>query len=190
MSLRRKLSALLVCLLWFGLVGAWADERPAEWAKAVPDTQLQNFWQVSPHVYRSAQPYKEDFQELEQRGIGAVLDLRLYHRDVPDADTGLLLHQAPLYASDIDEAVVISALQFIANAQEPVLVHCWQGSDRTGLVVAMYRVVCQGWSKDAAIDEMQQGKFGYHAVFGNIPEFIRSADAAAIREQVRGSACP
>lgn len=189
MGLRRKLSGLLVCLLWFGLVGAWADERPADWAKAVPDTQLQNFWQVSPHVYRSAQPYKAGFRELEQRGIGEVLDLRLYHRDVPDGDTGLVLHQAPLFASEPDEVVVTRALQFIANAREPVLVHCLHGSDRTGLVVAMYRVVCQGWGKEAAIDEMQQGGFGYHAMFSSIPAFIRNADVAAIRQQVQGPAC-
>lgn len=181
---------MLLCLTFFGQASTWADERPAEWAQTVPDTQLQNFWQVSPNLYRSAQPYKEGFRELEQRGIGAVLDLRLYHLDVPDADVELALHQVPLSASSINEMALINALQFITNARKPVLVHCWQGSDRTGLVVAMYRVVCQGWSKEAAIDEMQQGGFGYHAMFSNIPDFIRNADVDAIRQQVHGDACP
>ncbi|MEZ5454455.1 MAG: tyrosine-protein phosphatase [Thiothrix sp.] len=183
--------ALLLCLLSLPLVAlATPPERPADWARPVPAQHLENFWQVSPTLYRSAQPYVDGFRELRQRGIGEVLDLRLYHLDVPAEDTSLTLHRSPLFASSIKEANVISALQVIANAKRPVLVHCLHGSDRTGLVVAMYRVVCQGWSKQQAIEEMVNGDFGYHTVFGNIPAFIEQVDVEAVRQQVRGAACP
>lgn len=183
-------SIILWLLLLPGLVCAASSERPAEWAKPVPGKHLENFWQVSPLLYRSAQPYVDGFRDLQQLGIGEVLDLRLFHRDVPATDTQLTLFRSPLLASDIDEKNVIGALQIIANARRPVLVHCLHGSDRTGLVVAMYRVVCQGWSKQQAIEEMENGGYGYHTMFGNIPEFIEKADIEAIRKEVHGAACP
>jgi hypothetical protein len=48
----------------------------------------------------------------------------------------------------------------------------------------MYRIVFQGWLKDEAIDELMHGGYGYHAVYENIPEYIRKADIAAIKMKV------
>ena len=45
----------------------------------------------------------------------------------------------------------------------PVLVHCKHGADRTGCIVALYRIVFQSWSKEAAIDEMHNGGYGFIA---------------------------
>ena len=168
---------------------AFADARPATWATPINDSKLENFYQVSPMLYRSSQPDAEGFGELKQHGISEVLDLRLYHKDLPSADMALTVHNAPLFASGINPVRVVNALQVLANAKEPVLVHCLHGSDRTGLVVALYRVVCQGWSKQQAIDEMQLGEFGYHSVFSNIPAFIQNADVETLRQQVQGPAC-
>ncbi len=178
---------LLLFLLLPASVLATQPERPNTWAQPVTNSKVANFWQVSPMLYRSAQPYVDGFRELQQRGIGEVLDLRLYHLDVPAEDTPLTLHRSPLFASSINQENVISALKVIANAKQPVLVHCLHGSDRTGLVVAMYRVVCQGWSKRQAIEEMVGGGYGYHTMFGNIPEFIEQVDVEAVRREIRQS---
>jgi protein tyrosine phosphatase (PTP) superfamily phosphohydrolase (DUF442 family) len=186
---RRKSLTGLLCLLP-ALSFAAPVGRPVTWAKPVADTQLENFYQVSPMLYRSAQPYVDNFRELQQRGIGEVLDLRLYHKDVPAADTSLTLQRVPLFASELDPQRIVTALKVIANARKPVLVHCLHGSDRTGAVVALYRIVCQGWSKQQALAEMEQGNFGYHPVFSNIPDFINNADVESIRQQVQGPACP
>ena len=167
-----------------------AADRLATWAKPLAIAPLENFYQVSPQLYRSAQPYVAGFQALKQLGIGEVLDLRLYHKDVPTPDSGLTLHNVPLFASRLNEANVVQALNVITHAEKPLLVHCLHGSDRTGLVVAMYRMVCQNWSKEQAITEMQQGDFGYHSVFGNIPDFIQHADVESIRQQVQSPTCP
>lgn len=181
---------LLSLLLLPGLVFAVPSERPAEWAKPVANSKLDNFYQVSPLLYRSAQPLPEDFRELQQRGISEVLDLRLYHRDTPVPDSTLELQQAPLSPGNINPRYLAKALQVIANAKGPVLVHCLHGSDRTGLVVALYRVVCQGWSKQQAIEEMQDGGYGFHLFFSNIPAFIEEVDEEKLRRDVRGKACP
>lgn len=184
--MRYWLAILALCYLTTTI----ADERPATWAQPIGDTPLQNFYQVSPLLYRSAQPYVNDFKELKQHGIGEVLDLRLYHKDVPTSDVDLTLHNVPLFASALDADKVVQALNVITHAEKPILVHCLHGADRTGLVVAMYRMVCQNWTKAQAITEMQQGDFGYHSVFGNIPDFIQNADIAAIRSQVQSPTCP
>jgi len=45
-------------------------------------------------------------------------------------------------------------------ANWPVLVHCRAGLHRTGVVVALYRIEYQGWSKDQAIAELKANGFG------------------------------
>ncbi len=50
----------------------------------------------------------------------------------------------------------VAAMKRLVRAQnegERVLVHCSGGSERTGAVVAWYRMLFQGWSGDAAWDE-------------------------------------
>lgn len=55
----------------------------------------------------------------------------------------------------------------------------------TGLMVAMYRIVEQGWDKEEAIKEMTDGGFGFHGVWVHIPGFIRKADIEQIERQLR-----
>ena len=70
-------------------------------------------------------------------------------------------------AWDADEAEVLAFLRTVIKPENaPVFVHCRNGSDRTGTMVAAYRVVVQGWSKEAAIREMRDGPFGFHLIWG------------------------
>lgn len=163
---------------------AYAEPRPATWATAVPAKELKNFYRLDAKVYRSAQPSKEGFQELASLGIRNILNLREYHSDSDGEDFGLTLCRVKMAAGSITTEQVITALRFIRDTEGPVLIHCWHGSDRTGTVSAMYRIVFQGWSKEAAIDELQRGGYGYHTLYKNIPEFIRLADIAAIKKSL------
>ena len=63
--------------------------------------------------------------------------------------------------------------------------HCWHGSDRTGTVIAMYRMVVQGWSREDALDELVNGGYGYHTIYRNIPAYIRNVDIDSIRQQLK-----
>jgi tyrosine-protein phosphatase SIW14 len=150
----------------------------------VTSEHLRNFYRIDDTLYRSAQPDKKGFRELKDLGIKNVLSLRDYHSDEDAEDTGLNLYRVKMEAGEIETAKVVEALRIIRSADGPVLVHCWHGSDRTGLVAAMYRVVFQNWSKEAAIDELMHGGYGYHALYKNIPEFIRGADIEGIKKQV------
>ena len=79
----------------------------------------------------------------------------------------------------------MNALRLLSDeSQGPFLVHCQHGADRTGLVVAMYRIVFQGWTKEDAIAEMVDGGFGYHSIWSNLIQFIKKADIEKIKKEV------
>jgi protein tyrosine phosphatase (PTP) superfamily phosphohydrolase (DUF442 family) len=159
--------------------------RPASWAVAVLSENLKNFYRLDTKVYRSAQPGKSGFAELKARGINNVLSFRKYHSDADGEPFELRIMRVKMAAGSITTEQVVEALRFIHNSEGPVLIHCWHGSDRTGMVSAMYRIVFQNWDKESAITELTEGGYGYHAFwYGNIPKFIRAADIEAIRKAV------
>ena len=80
-----------------------------------------------------------------------------------------------------------AALRAVRKAQArwaAVLLHCQHGADRTGLISALHRVIFESWSKADALAEMRQGEFGYHAVWGNIPTYLKKVDIAALKSAV------
>ncbi len=159
-------------------------QRPATWATPVRSDNLRNFYKLDDRVYRSAQPDEKGFKELAAIGIRNVLSLRDYHSDDDGRDSGLNLYRVKMEAGDVTPEQIVEALRIIRQAEGPVLIHCWHGSDRTGLVSAMYRIVFQGWTKENAIDELMNGGYGYHPLYKNIPEFIRQADIETMKQQV------
>jgi protein tyrosine phosphatase (PTP) superfamily phosphohydrolase (DUF442 family) len=164
--------------------------RPATWATAVQSEHLKNIYKLDDKVYRSAQPNKKSFQELKTLGIRNVLSFRDYRPDDDGKDSGLNLYRVEMEAGDITTEQVVEALRIIKKADGPILIHCWHGSDRTGMVSGLYRIVFQGWSKDDAIDELMHGGYGYHPMYKNIPEFIQKADIEEIRKRVFGEVTP
>jgi protein tyrosine/serine phosphatase len=83
---------------------------------------------------------------------------------------------------NIEDKDVIRFLQIVTDPKRiPVFVHCQHGADRTGTMCAIYRITIQYWSKDEAIDEMTKGGFGYHSIWRNLPDYVRSLDIYAIK---------
>lgn len=178
---------LLVCVVTTAGVPAAAEQptRPAAWATPVPSQHLKNFYRLDDKVYRSAQPDRKGFQELQRLGISYVLSFRDHHSDNDEAKgTTIKLYRIRMEAGEISDGQVAEALRIIKTSDGPVLIHCWHGSDRTGLISAMYRILFQSWSKDAAIEELMKGGYGYHAMYRNIPEYIRKVDILSIRKMV------
>jgi protein tyrosine/serine phosphatase len=58
------------------------------------------------------------------------------------------------------------------------------GSDRTGMMVAAYRIAIQGWSKGRALAEMTDDRFGHHEEFEILRGFIRDLDFQAVMDDV------
>lgn len=182
------LAGLVVLLAVMAIVAAMPAaskkvSRLPGWARPVPAEQLENFYQLDRVVYRSAQPDAAGFREARRKGIRRVLNLRENHSDGEEAaGAGLQLYQVEMEAGSLREEDVVRALRIIRQSPEPVLVHCWHGSDRTGAVCAFYRMVFQDWSKEEAIAEMMEGGYGFHPVYTNITGLIRQADVPALRK--------
>lgn len=178
-------SMMLVIALWAAVVpAAETPSRPDTWARPVQSEHLKNFYKLDDKVYRSAQPNAKGFKELKTLGIRNVLSFRDYHSDDDGEVLGLNLYRIQMEAGDITAEQVVEALRIIKHADGPILIHCWHGSDRTGMVSALYRIVFQGWSKEEAINELMHGGYGYHSLYKNIPEFIQKADIEEIRGRV------
>ncbi len=134
-------------------------------------------------LIRSGQPAAEDIDDIDREyGINTILCLnrrekewvREYAKaegikvlgmemsaDDPPTDDQLRLFFDMLSGDTVDltsygDAVVKWSkseplqLQF----EQPILVHCIGGSDRTGVMVALYRITYQGWTKEQAKKEM------------------------------------
>lgn len=189
--LRRRALARLVLAAGLGsaLAAAQAQEtaRRPEWATRVGKSA--NLFQVTPTLFRSAQLGKEDVAELKALGIKSVVGLRAFHSDEEWLKkSGIKTSRVKIYTWAVDDDNIVAALKAIRTAEKegPVLLHCWHGADRTGLVAAMYRLLYQGWSKAQALDELLNGGYGYHALWKNIPAYLRDVDVEKIRHLVDG----
>lgn len=173
------------------------EQRPNSWAKPVGGEVLRqglpNLYQVSPVLYRSAQPEVEGLLLLNQQSarayglpveIKTVLSLRNNAGDAALVKpSGVRYEQIRFNTWDVRDEDVVQFLKIVRNpANQPVLLHCKHGSDRTGMMVAIYRIVEQGWSKEDAIAEMTQGGFGYHPIWSNLIRYIQKLDVAALKK--------
>ena len=95
------------------------------------------------------------------------------------------LHNVRMHLLYISDEDIIKILRIIQSADAPVLIHCLNGSDRTGVVAAMYRIVLQNWSKEEALNEMVNGGYGFHRVFININKYIDHVNIDRIRQEMR-----
>ena len=87
--------------------------------------------------------------------------------------------QAPLNSirevSREDDAAIDRVLEIMNDpARQPVYVHCEHGRDRTGLIIALYRVKYEGWSiADAHAEWAALGHWGVAVYFtGNLDKYF------------------
>ena len=173
-----------------------AGPRPEKWATTVTAIPgVPNLHRVNEALYRSAQPSKQGFAFLStkasllngDRSIKTVLSLRAFDDDAPLVPTtsGLQLEQIRFKTWHPENEDVVKFLRIATTpAMQPVLVHCQHGSDRTGTMVAIYRIAVEGWSKAEAIDEMVNGRFGFHPMWANLRVYINELDVEAIKLRV------
>src|SRR5207302_6665523 len=87
--------------------------------------------------------------------------------------TGMAYQWIPSDAANVEPAKIREFLTTLRSAARPVFVHCRQGRDRTGMELAIYRIVDQGWTREAAIDELYAHGFN-HFWFPNIVAYLRT----------------
>ena len=156
------------------------------YAAEVPAVKIhvENFHQVNAAVYRGAQPADADYPAMSQYGIKTVLDLRNRGEDQKREkkqveDAGMKYVSLPLgELSAPTDADLKKALSILEKAKDgPVFVHCRRGKDRTGTVVACYRIDHDGWTNQKALAEARQ--YGMSWLETGMRNFILSYRATA-----------
>lgn len=182
--MKRLLFIILPFLIFYGCVSGKISS-PINNTQKVKSESLNNFYKLNDSVYRSEQPNSAAFLEIEQQGFKTILNLR---NDLSDSDKAsgvqIKLLRLPIRTSKTSIEEIIAALRIIKNAEKPILIHCKHGADRTGAVIAFYRIIFQGASKEQAIDEMVNGPYGFHLMFKNLIRLIENADIETIRKNI------
>ena len=184
---KRILSYLIILLTLLTLTGCFAGreyppaplaERGADWAKPVPNVNkddIPNLHKVSQTLYRGGRTTEAGYLKLKEMGVQTIISLRYFHNARLDAKkAGLKYIRIPTHAW---LPIQRNIKRFLREATDKkngvVFVHCKHGSDRTGMMVAAYRIAIQGWTVDKALDEMRRGGFGFHEQWGNITRFMK-----------------
>ncbi len=165
-----------VLLLFFAaLPFAWPQQETG-------NPGLPRFARVADGLYRSGQPDEAGFRYLAQLGIRTVIDLRgpgeraAAERALVES-LGMRYVNVPLsgWRRPRDEEMQ-RILTIIADpASRPVLVHCRRGADRTGVVIALYRVLFEGWEPERAYREMRA--FGFRWYLRGMKRYVWEAPA-------------
>jgi protein tyrosine/serine phosphatase len=133
---------------------------------------------IAGELYRSAQPSPEDIAAWHKRyGIKTIVNLEgphpyaaWYRKEKATAEAlGITLIDHQMSAQrDVQAPEVDQILKILSTAQRPILVHCRNGADRSGLVSALYVAAIAHGSELFA--EFQLTPF-----FGHLPfVFLRS----------------
>jgi protein tyrosine/serine phosphatase len=133
-------------------------------AAAAPSRAELAVVEVVPGIYRGPAPETPaDFRKLRDLGVRTVLDVRKFRRRRMDETCrsarayGMNYLRLPVAFRPQRDGSAERALRALVNScRHPIYLHCELGRDRSGLVVALYRVRCQGWSLQAAYCEMKR----------------------------------
>jgi protein tyrosine phosphatase (PTP) superfamily phosphohydrolase (DUF442 family) len=170
------------------------DPRPGHWATPVAAAGVPNLYRVNDSLYRSAQPTREGIADIEQgirlvpgdAPVRTIVSLRTLRSDASPgvSPSSVRLEHISVQSWHPEDEDVVRFLRIATDpALQPVLVHCRRGADRTGTMVAIYRVVVEGWTKSDAIDEMTRGGYRFRPVWQNLVRYIENLDVEAIRAQ-------
>jgi protein tyrosine phosphatase (PTP) superfamily phosphohydrolase (DUF442 family) len=126
---------------------------------------LPVFAQVTPTLYRGAQPTEEGFRNLAKMGVKIVIDQRGSRDKEREQVTklGMQYVAIPWHCPFPEDTVFARFLKLLRdNPDTKVFVHCLSGQDRTGMQIAAYRMAEQGWSAQEAKQEMEA--FGFSRI--------------------------
>jgi protein-tyrosine phosphatase len=162
------------------------------WSTSIahPHKDIPNFHEVHPWLFRGGQPTREGISKLYDMGVRTVVDLRTDPDQIASEQQlcqqqGMNFVSIPLSASRPPSNHAINKFLSVINsahqngANGSVFVHCHHGCDRTGVMVAIYRMQNDHFTYDQAKNEML--KYGFH------PSLARLGSAVKANSQAKDS---
>ncbi len=126
---------------------------------------VPNFGKINATLYRGGQPSKNGFEELKRLGVQIVVNLRDDNSEAERSAVtaaGLEYVAVPWDCRHPANSLAARFLQVLQeNREKKIFVHCHAGVDRTGLMIAAYRMAEQGWTPEQARDEMKDFGFNF-----------------------------
>lgn len=174
----RRFIAVAVVVLCFASASFGQDEAKFK--------DLPNFHRVNEQLYRGAQPKRGGFQRLVQLGVKTVVNLRdddenARAEEAEARTAGLRYFNVPMgrLGRPSDEKVERALAIINAPEHQPVFVHCMRGADRTGTIIAVYRITRDGWTSERAKAEAKRYGMGFWQVA--MKDYIRDYHRRLLR---------
>lgn len=125
---------------------------------------LRNFGQITPTLYRGERPTEEGLACLAKMGVTIVISLEGKYKDLHKPVERLGMQYVSMFweCSFPKDETFAKFLQLLRdNPGKKVFVYCHYGDDRTGMMIAAYRIAEQGWSAHEAKEEMKEFGFDF-----------------------------
>ena len=166
--------------------------RSAAAQQAATDVPIARFHQVDEHLYRGAQPTTLGLTRLQALGIRTVINIR-DERDAAVEDErriveslGMRFVHIPIkdgnifnWSRRIPAETVTRFFEALGYAPGPVFIHCKRGTDRTGALIAIYRIARNGWDTARALKEANDR--GMRPWYRGLRKQIETFDASTIQ---------
>lgn len=157
---------------------------------------VPNFGEVTPTLYRGGLLSSTGLKALKKMGVNVVVDTHANskHEEKEVEDLGMKYVPIPWHCPWPHDEVFAKFFKVVHdNKGKKIFVHCRLGDDRTGMMVAAYRMAEEGWTADEAMNEMRSFGFtrSHHFICPSLasyekhfPEHLRD-DAAFADERAR-----
>jgi protein tyrosine phosphatase (PTP) superfamily phosphohydrolase (DUF442 family) len=150
------------------------------WAESDKSQGLPNFGRVSDSLFRGAQPTEAGIRALHGMGVSVVVNFRNENDEIASEQqqvesAGMKYVSIPWSGSDMpSNRQVAQFLDLVrGNPDAKFFVHCKAGADRTGVMVAAYRIAVEHEAVGEAVAEMH--RYHYHAfLLPHLERYIRS----------------
>ena len=127
--------------------------------------ELPRFHKVSEKLFRGGQPRTGGIQRIAELGVNTIVNLRgTSNRTRADEAEARALGlnyvnvSLPRWGRPDHTRIMRVIEVVVAPESGRVFVHCRDGLDRTGTVIALYRIIQEGWTtNDALIEADKQG---------------------------------